>query len=159
MIDYEVTIRYATEDEWDKVPPLHRDEGEEYVEDAKGRNKSRFEKIPLGERIVLFAEYEGQVIGSVQIQLVRKDTGLADGKTTALLDDLVVDPDFRGQGIGKKLLASAEQVLREKGFSKTTLAVRRDENHSALCQFYDKRGYQFFFEKQDGSASVFKKEL
>jgi len=44
--------------------------------------------------------------------------------------DLAVLPDYRGQGIGRRLLEQAEQKGRDLGCCKLTLEVRED-NHSA----------------------------
>jgi ribosomal protein S18 acetylase RimI-like enzyme len=154
-----IIIREARLDEWNKIPRLHRDEGEEYMESSAARNKLRFERVKLGRRIVLFAEQQGKVLGAIQLQLFSSNPKIANGKTIAHLDDLVVDPDFRGQGIGKQLLQRAEEVLQEKGFVKVTLAVRHGEKHEGLCRFYDKRGYQFFYEKEDGTGTVFEKDI
>lgn len=152
-------IREAGQGEWEKVPWLHRDEGTEYMERARERNKIRFEKIPLGARIVLFAEQEKKVVGSIQLQLIDRNGQIADGKTVAHLDDLVVDPDCRLQGIGKQLLRAAEELLREKGFSQVTLFIRYGLRYEFLEQFYQKYAYELSFEKEDGSAAVFVKPL
>jgi len=154
-----ITIRQAEVDEWSKVPALHRDEGEKYMEGSRQRNKMRFSKIPQGTHIVLFAERQGRVVGAIQIELVHTNTKLADGKTIAHLNDLVVDPDVRGQGIGTRLMNLAEEMLQEKGFAKVTLGVWRNKKHAGLCAFYDKRGYQVWYEKKDGTATVLKKDL
>jgi ribosomal protein S18 acetylase RimI-like enzyme len=154
-----VNIREAGEGEWHRVPLLHRDAGEEYMKGSEERNKVRFARIPRGTQIVLFAEQGNRVVGSIQLQLIHKDSRLADGKTVAHFDDFVVDPDFRGQGIGKELLVTAERVLREQGFVKVTLSVRCDEKHEVLCQFYGRRGYRVFYEKADKTSTILAKDI
>ena len=53
---------------------------------------------------------------------------------------LAVDPKFRRQGIGAKLMKHAEKVLRDHNCPKIDLMVR-DSNRSAI-EFYQQIGYQ-----------------
>ncbi|MEM6987696.1 MAG: GNAT family acetyltransferase [Pseudomonadota bacterium] len=53
---------------------------------------------------------------------------------------LAVDPRCQGQGIGRQLMARAEQVLRDAGCPKLNLQVR-DGNRAAEA-FYRSLGYQ-----------------
>jgi GNAT superfamily N-acetyltransferase len=49
-------------------------------------------------------------------------------------------PEFRGRGMGTRVLLALEQLAREKGFSKTLLETgKRQEDAVAL---YTKNGYQ-----------------
>jgi ribosomal protein S18 acetylase RimI-like enzyme len=56
--------------------------------------------------------------------------------------DLAVLPDFQGRGIGRGLLAAAEQRARSRGCCKLTLEVRED-NHRAR-KLYFERGFRDF---------------
>ncbi len=62
------------------------------------------------------------------------------GSETARLYSIVIDPDCRGQGLGKKLFEACEGLARERGCKRIHLEVRAD-NHSAI-QFYEDRGFQ-----------------
>ena len=86
---------------------------------------------------VLVAEAQGVVVGVLSLNwtpLLHRDRPL--GRVTAL----VVDEAERGQGIGSRLVAEAERVLREMGCSavEITSNIRRAEAHA----FYRGLGYE-----------------
>ena len=54
------------------------------------------------------------------------------------LEDLFVNPDYRGKGIGKKLLLELVQIAKEKGFGRVEWAVL-DWNKPAI-EFYKSLG-------------------
>jgi GNAT superfamily N-acetyltransferase len=56
--------------------------------------------------------------------------------------DLAVLPEFQGRGIGRALLAAAEERARARGCCKLTLEVRED-NHGAR-KLYLERGFRDF---------------
>lgn len=55
------------------------------------------------------------------------------------IDTVCVNPEFRGQGIGSLLLAQAEEIARDAGFSKVALNVEL-EKEDAL-RLYERVGY------------------
>ncbi len=52
---------------------------------------------------------------------------------------LAVDPDHRHQGLGRVLMAEAEQLLLNTGCPKLNLQIR--ETNTEAIQFYEKLGY------------------
>ncbi|GAB5455143.1 MAG: GNAT family acetyltransferase [Henriciella sp.] len=50
-----------------------------------------------------------------------------------------VSPEHQSDGLGKTLMAGAEDWLRDRGVWKLNLLVRRE--NSAAVQFYEKQGY------------------
>ena len=50
-----------------------------------------------------------------------------------------VDPDCRGKGLGRNIMAAAEQWLRERGILKLMLIVRRD--NAKVQAFYETLDY------------------
>lgn len=52
---------------------------------------------------------------------------------------VAVDPDLQGTGLGGRIMAAAEDWLRERGIWKMQLLVR-EENHT-VRQFYEHLGY------------------
>ncbi|HMD49542.1 MAG TPA: GNAT family N-acetyltransferase [Bryobacteraceae bacterium] len=60
------------------------------------------------------------------------------GRPGIYLEDLFVDPEYRGLGIGKALLGHVESVARERGCSRLQWAVLK-WNQSAI-DFYEKLG-------------------
>ncbi|MBI1729239.1 GNAT family N-acetyltransferase [Candidatus Acetothermia bacterium] len=62
------------------------------------------------------------------------------GCAIARLYSIVVDPECRGQGFGKRLFETCQSVAAQHGCKRIHLEVRAD-NHSAI-QFYEDRGFQ-----------------
>lgn len=60
-------------------------------------------------------------------------------KKLANIHDLAVAPDFRGMGIGHKLLQAVEDHCRSVGFCKITLEVRDDNRAKNL---YERFGFR-----------------
>jgi GNAT superfamily N-acetyltransferase len=90
-----------------------------------------------GRDRVLVAESDGVVLGVLSLHwtpLLHRDKLL--GRITAL----VVDEAMRGRGVGSRLVAEGERILREAGCSavEVTSNVRRAEAHD----FYLGLGYE-----------------
>jgi hypothetical protein len=64
---------------------------------------------------------------------------------------LAVEPEFRGGGVGRVLMAAAEAWLGERGVPKLNLMVRHD--NAAALAFYARLGYS------DGAVTVLGKFL
>ncbi len=62
--------------------------------------------------------------------------------TRARLYSIAIDHGHRSQGIGRALLAAAEDTARKHGASSMRLEIRKD-NHVA-ARLYEKMGYQRF---------------
>jgi ribosomal protein S18 acetylase RimI-like enzyme len=59
---------------------------------------------------------------------------------TAEIDELFVSPDHRGQGLGGRLLDTAEESFRARGCTKVFLQVGRDNDEARA--FYRSRGFR-----------------
>jgi protein-tyrosine phosphatase len=59
---------------------------------------------------------------------------------------LMVDPRFRGNGIGRSILAWAEASIRDAGRSLARLDCAR--TNPALCTYYEDVGYRFVAHKE-----------
>lgn len=64
----------------------------------------------------------------------------AEGGTVALIEDVVVDENFRGRGVGKALLKNIEQWVIEQGMTRMQLLADRD-NRNAI-DFYQNNNWQ-----------------
>ena len=62
----------------------------------------------------------GKVIGMVSAQLV---ISTAEGAASAWIEDMVVDANYRGQGIGKQLLKYVRAWAKAKGATRAQLLV------------------------------------
>ena len=120
-----------TQDEYAEYRPLldraYADEmvqaGEWLPDEAVGRaNENHAEMLPDGVAtpgmLLLVAETDADgVVGRVWIELEHS------GGPEAWIDDIEIDAQFRGRGLGRELLAAAEQVVRERGISRIGLNV------------------------------------
>lgn len=86
---------------------------------------------------ILVARYQGEVIAMVSL-LFTISTAL--GGRVALLEDMVVQPSHRGQGIGSQLLTYALAFARTQQVLRITLLT--DHDNSAARHFYQQHGFQ-----------------
>lgn len=95
-------------------------------------------KLLLDNNVVLFvAEINSHIVGCVEVKLYSGDA-IAEGLPEITV--LYVLERFCGRGVGQKLLETAFNLLREKGYTSTWLSVLHT-NKKAL-KFYDKNGFK-----------------
>lgn len=97
-----------------------------------------------GRRVLLVAEADDRVVGQIFVQLSSGRGEYADGERSGYLYAFRVRPNYRNQGIGTQLLDEAEDVLRERGFSRAVIAVAKEND--AARRLYENRGYSVFAE-------------
>jgi GNAT superfamily N-acetyltransferase len=85
---------------------------------------------------VLVAVQGGTVIGMATVQTL---VSTAEGGRVGLVEDVVVDSQFRNQGVGALLLEGVVAWCREKGLKRLQLLADR-ENSPALA-FYERKGW------------------
>ena len=61
------------------------------------------------------AETSGQLVGFLEVDLRSHADGCDPSHAVGFIEGWYVDPDWRGQGIGRKLLAAAEDWARAQG--------------------------------------------
>lgn len=79
------------------------------------------------------------LIGQVFIQFICDRHELADGKQRAYLYSFRVRPQYRGRGVGTRVMQVVENDLRERGFTRITLNVAKDNPRAR--QLYERLGY------------------
>ena len=84
-------------------------------------------------RCLIVAEHQQQVIGMCSAQLL---ISTAAGGWKALVEDVVVAEQFRGQGVGKKLLDELAGWAEQQGVIRMDLLA--DRNNSAALDFYER---------------------
>jgi GNAT superfamily N-acetyltransferase len=82
---------------------------------------------------------DGVRVGGVAVVIDPSQVDPAAGADAAILWDIRIRPDFRGRGIGAKLLALAEEHVRASGLRRM-IAETQDINVGA-CRFYARAGY------------------
>lgn len=83
------------------------------------------------EKVVFLAEVDGKLAG--QVKLITWWNGYA------YIDDLIVNPEFRGQGVGRALMEAAIQWSRERRFPGIMLETQDD--NVAACKLYEACGF------------------
>lgn len=85
---------------------------------------------------VILAERSGRAVGMVVLQLV---LSTAMGGRAALLEDMVVDPSVRGEGVGSLLLSAAIERAARLGCRRITLLT--DAENARAQRFYRRHGF------------------
>ena len=118
--------------------------------------KTLAEPLPDGE-LWLVAELDGEAVGDAQAQLhepasdAEIQPGLDTGRRRVYLGYLAVQAEYRGRGIGSRLLRAVEDWAREKGAELLLTDTNLRSNVGAV-EFYESHG----FEKQ---AVILRKAL
>ena len=81
---------------------------------------------------ILVAEEEGNIVGTVTL-IIDQQT---PEHTLSRIKHLAVLPDYRGKGVGPKLIAQAEQMI-----GKGKIEVHAAEGEINLVKFYENLGY------------------
>ncbi|WP_296217163.1 GNAT family N-acetyltransferase [Pseudomonas sp. UBA2684] len=97
----------------------------------------RLSELPLN-RVVLVAERDGKLLGTCTINLIEH---LAHNfARSAILEDVVVDGEARGLGIGQALMAKAIERARAWGCYK--VALSSSQSREAAHAFYANLGFK-----------------
>jgi ribosomal protein S18 acetylase RimI-like enzyme len=78
----------------------------------------------------------GRIVGMVSILFT---VSTAEGGRAATLEDMVVDPARRGEGIGERLLTEAIHRARQAGCKRITLLT--DAANESAMRFYARAGF------------------
>lgn len=97
----------------------------------------------LKDDICLVAEVAGKVIGAVWVRIM-DDYGHIDNDTPSFAISLY--KEYRGLGIGTNLMKDMLLLLKEKGYSKASLSVQK--NNYAL-EMYKKLGFEIIDENEE----------
>ncbi|MDR1540321.1 MAG: GNAT family N-acetyltransferase [Clostridiales bacterium] len=89
------------------------------------------------------AEQDRQVVGAAWTRIIPA-YGSIDSETPELAVSML--PEFRGYGIGTKMLKKLFEELRAKGYSRTSLSVQKE---NPAVRFYERLGYEISEEKPD----------
>ncbi|MFL5482047.1 MAG: GNAT family N-acetyltransferase [Gemmatimonadaceae bacterium] len=88
---------------------------------------------------VYVAEREGKVVGYTYAGMEGIDYMALRGPAGALYD-IVVDPAFRGQGIGRQLLTTALSALKERGAPRVVLSTA--QGNEAAQHLFESAGFR-----------------
>lgn len=86
---------------------------------------------------VLAAEMNGYVIGMCSGQIT---ISTAEGGPALLVEDVIVQEEYRGQGIGRRLMKEIAEWGKTKGALRHQLLA--DRNNTSALEFYKRLGWQ-----------------
>ncbi len=88
-------------------------------------------------RCILVAEADAEAIAMVTIQIL---ISTAQGGPVGLVEDMVVREDFRGCGVGRRLMVAVTDWAAERGL--TRLQLLADRGNRPALDFYRRIGWQ-----------------
>lgn len=109
-----IKIRKASLSDLDQLVPLFDAYRVFYEQtsDVKSARTFLHERISKNQSTILIGEKDGTAIGFTQIYPLFSSVSM---QSLHLLNDLFVDPNCRGEGIGEKLLEAAKEFAIEQG--------------------------------------------
>ena len=150
MIRMTISVRLARESDADAVAALTAQLGYEVASAVLGPRLARILERP--NQRFLIAESAGRAAGWLHALIAEYvETG-----EVLVIAGLVVDRSCRRQGVGRTLMAHAEQWGRERGCP--TNLLWSSEGRASAHAFYERLGYaklktQFAFGKSTGPAA------
>lgn len=112
--------------------------------------ESIFERITNYPDYTLYvADSNGVIVGTFAL-LIMDNLGHL-GAPSAIIEDVAVDPDHQGWGIGKSMMAHALDVAAQKGCYKAMLSSnlkRVSAHHFYESLGFEKHGYSFLVDIQ-----------
>jgi GNAT superfamily N-acetyltransferase len=150
----DIRIRPATVTDAASVSRLMGQLGYDVTPEAAAARLSRI--VGRSDHQFLLAEAGGVAVGCLHISLSEH----VDADTAVLIEGVVVDRAHRGTGIGRQLIARAEEWGRANGCA--LVRLRSTDARTEAHRFYERLGYakiktQFAFAKSldgDGGASL-----
>jgi len=109
---------------------------EDFVFDEPRQRRGLVLMLKNERGCVLVAEAEGQVIGMCSGQLL---VSTAEGGLSLLVEDVVVDEQWRGRGVGRLLIAAISDWSRANKVSRLQLLA--DCNNVPALDFYRSLGW------------------
>jgi GNAT superfamily N-acetyltransferase len=135
----EIQIGPVEDAEFERLLPLIGSYQRFYeVEDVdEERNRAFFRRFlaPSEDGLLIGARAEGRLLGFACLYWHFSSTLAAE---TVLMNDLYVEPEARGKGVGRKLIEASREVARERGAAHLEWATAPD-NHTAQ-RLYDSTG-------------------
>lgn len=104
--------------------------------------RQTYEDAVRGQRVMLVAVGGLRLVGQIFIQLSSTETRYADGYSRGYLYSLRVRPELQGQGLGTRLLSTAEATLRARGYTTAVIAAGKD--NPGAYRLYERLGYRSF---------------
>lgn len=124
-------IRKFKIEDYENLIELWKRAGLPYKPEGRDRKDKIEKELERGIAIFLVAEIDGKITGSI--------IGTHDGRK-GWINRLAVDPEYRRQGIAKKLIEEVEKKLYEEGIE--IIACLIEEWNKGSMEFFKKLGYK-----------------
>ncbi len=121
-------VRKATADEMLKLW------GYQDISDASPTAKFFYSNISSGNAVFWALDHAGELIGELYVFFnIAGEKAFADGTATAYLCAFRVQKQYRGQGLGSRLMDAALADLKSSGFQHATIGVGlREERNQRI---------------------------
>ncbi|MFM7330558.1 MAG: N-acetyltransferase family protein [Brachymonas sp.] len=134
-------LREATADDLPKVLALYAQPGmnDSGVIDTDQAQAifAQFARYP-SYRLWVACDAQGEVIGSYALLVMHNLAHM--GTPAAVVEDVVVHPQHRSQGIGRQMMEHARAMAREAGCYK--LALSSNQKRTRAHAFYESLGFE-----------------
>jgi len=85
---------------------------------------------------IFVLKQNGQILGMINLLFT---ISTAEGGFVIILEDLIIKKDYRGHGLGTRLLNYAMEYARKKDFKRITLLT--DQGNEEAHKFYKRHGF------------------
>jgi ribosomal protein S18 acetylase RimI-like enzyme len=106
--------------------------------------RSTFEEMRQGNRLMLVAEIEFQIVGQIFLQLQGASLSLFNGQRRGYLYALRVRGPWQRQGLGRQLIETAEAELMRRKIYRVRIAVAK--NNPDARRLYERLNYKVISE-------------
>lgn len=133
----QVAIRRAIPNDVDQLTELVEQYRDFYKQERDDKtNQYLTDRISKNESVIFVAEIDGLIVGFTQCYPTFSTLLLS---SIWLLNDLFVDPTYRGQHIADQLMQSTEAAAKNLGA--TRIWLRTAHNNAPSQALYEKRGW------------------
>lgn len=142
-------IIQPTIDEWSKINELAKQvhklhinwNSDLFLDVEEVISMERLNKL-LETDSIYVAKINGEIVGYIIIDIKEKDNGFMRYRKLLSIDTLCIDEDFRGQGIGTKILEFAKNIAKEENCTDMHLTV--NPNNENAIKVYEKFGMKVY---------------
>lgn len=142
-------IIQPTIDEWSKINEIAKQvhklhinwNSDLFLDVEEVISMERLNKL-LETDSIYVAKVNGEIVGYIIIDIKEKDNGFMRYRKLLSIDTLCIDEDFRGQGIGTKILEFAKNIAKEENCTDMHLTV--NPNNENAIKVYEKFGMKVY---------------
>jgi ribosomal protein S18 acetylase RimI-like enzyme len=145
-----IEIREATAEDLASILNLYRTAGIGEANFSVEEARAQFAALKRYPSFRVFvAIVGGAIVGTYELLVM--DNLAKRGARSGVVEDVAVDPQFQGQGIGRAMMQHALEQCRQAHCYKLTLSsnIRREEAHRFYEALgFEKHGYSFRIEME-----------